>query len=276
MKVSISIVVENTTPAPNLIGEYGFSCLVRVDDNSILFDTGSHQALFPNCKALGIKLGEIRNVVISHGHYDHTGAILPLLENYGPKDIYAHSRLFLPRLYPRGNGGFRNIGSPFSREQLEKAGAKFIFRDSFSQIVPGVYLSGEIPRIFDFENVGGEFKYEADGEIKDDSLQDDMALIIDHPRGLIIVSGCAHAGLLNTIDHAIRMTGKTEVLAYIGGTHLISASAERLDRTVAALKTYSIEKFIVAHCTGFTAAARLYNELGDMVVKGDTGMNFKF
>jgi len=276
MKVSISIVVENTTPAPNLIGEYGFSCLVRVDDNSILFDTGSHQALFPNCKAMGIKLEEVKNVVISHGHYDHTGAILPLLTNYGPKDIYAHSRLFLPRLYPRGNGGFKNIGSPFTREELEGAGARFVFRDDFCPIVPGVYLSGEISRIYDFEDVGGEFKYEGDGQIKDDNLQDDMALIIDHPRGLIIISGCAHSGLLNTIDHAIKMTGKTEVLAYIGGTHLISASAARLNMTVTALKTYHIEKLVVAHCTGFQAAARLYNELGDMIVKGDTGMNLEF
>lgn len=276
MPITVTILVENTTPAPNLVGEYGFSCLVTVDGRSLLFDTGSDRALFHNSKALGIKLEDVQDVVISHGHFDHTGALLPLLEQCGTKRIYAHSRLLLPRLFPLHNGTFRTIGSPYTFEQLERAGAELIFNDNLTEIMPGVYISGEIPKYNNFEDVGGDFRVEVDGQIIKDELQDDMALIIDLPRGLIIISGCAHAGLLNIIEHATRITGKTKILAYIGGTHLMNATESRLDQTVAALKTYDIEKLIVAHCTGFYAAARLYNELGKMVVKGETGMSFIF
>lgn len=276
MQVSITILVENTTPVPNLIGEYGFSCLITVDDRSLLFDTGSDQALFHNSKVLGIKLEEIEDVMISHGHFDHTGALLPLLEQYGKKRIYAHSRLLLPRLFPLNNGKLKKIGSPFSDQELKQAGAEFVFCDSFAEIMPGVYISGEIPRSNDFEDTGGDFRVEDNGQILSDKLQDDMALIIDHPEGLIIISGCAHAGLINAITHATRMTGKTKILAYIGGTHLLNASSSRMDQTVTALRSHDIGKLIVAHCTGFYAAARLYNDLGAMVIKGETGMRFKF
>jgi len=276
VQVSITILVENTTPVPNLIGEYGFSCLITVDGRNLLFDTGSDQALFHNSKALGIKLEDIEDVMISHGHFDHTGALLPLLAQYGKKKIYAHSRLLLTRLFPLNNGKLKKIGSPFSDQELKQAGAEFIFRDEFSEIMPGVYISGEIPRSNDFEDTGGDFQVEDNGQIQSDKLQDDMALIIDHPEGLIIVSGCAHSGVINTITHATHMTGKTKILAYIGGTHLLNASSGRIDKTVAALQALDITKLIVAHCTGFYAAARLYNELGAMVIKGETGMKFKF
>ncbi|MEA4925354.1 MAG: MBL fold metallo-hydrolase [Syntrophomonadaceae bacterium] len=276
MQVRVTILVENTTPVPNLIGEYGFACLITVDDRSLLFDTGSSQALFYNCQALGIKLEEIEEVVISHGHFDHTGALLPLLERYGKKKIYAHTRFLLPRLFPLNNGKLKKIGSPFNHEQLQRAGAELVGIDEFTEIWPGVYLSGEIPRNNNFEDTGGDFKVEKNGQIQDDKLEDDMALIIDHPEGLIIISGCAHSGIINTISHALRMTGKNRILAYIGGTHLFNASAQRIDQTAAALKSFAIKKLIVAHCTGFHASARLYNELGDMVSKGETGMIFKF
>lgn len=276
VQVSVTILVENTTPVPELIGEYGFSCLITVDGRSLLFDTGSGRALFANSQTLGLKLDEIKEVVLSHGHSDHTGALLPLLQNYGPKKIYAHPHLLLPRLFPLKNGRIKKIGTPFNKNELEDAGAEFIMLDRFTQIWPGVYVSGEVPRLNDFEDVGGKFQVEIEGQIVKDTLPDDMALIIDHPQGLIIVSGCAHAGLVNIIAYALSMTGRTRVLAYIGGTHLLTASSDRLDRTVAALKTYSVDRLMVAHCTGFYAAARLYNQLGDMVVKAETGMKFEF
>ena len=276
MQVSVTILVENTTPAANMIGEYGFACLVSVDGSNLLFDTGSNQALFHNSQALDIKLGEISDVVISHGHFDHTGALLALLNEYGDKRIYAHPRLLLPRYFSLNDGSYREIGSPNTRKQLEQAGAQFIWADTLTEIIPGVYISGEIPKYYEFEDVGGDFRVEVDGQMEKDDLNDDMALIIDRPQGLIIISGCAHAGFLNTIEHASRLTGKTKILAYIGGTHLMSASSSRLDQTVAALKSYDIDRLIVAHCTGFYAAARLFNELGEKVIKGETGMSFSF
>lgn len=276
MQVTITILVENTAPTPGLMGEYGFACLVKSDDHELLFDTGSGHALFHNAKVLGIDLTEVRDVVISHGHFDHTGALLPLLQQHGPKQVLAHSRLFLPRLVPKAKGGFRDIGVPFTREELEDAGATFVFHDQWKEIWPGVYLSGEVSRVHEFENVGGDFKVEVKGKLEDDHLEDDMALVIDMPDGLVVISGCAHSGFLNIIEQAQRITGKSKIRAYIGGTHLMSASENRIDRTIEELKTLDMDRLVVAHCTGFHAAARLYNELGQKVVKGETGMKFRF
>jgi len=276
MLVSVTILVENTTPMRNLIGEYGFACLIRIDDTAILFDTGSSEALFHNSEALGIKLEEVPEVVISHGHFDHTGALLPLLKRFGPKRVYSHSQFLTPRLLPLDKGGFRKIGTPATRDQLEEAGAELVPADHFIEIRPGVYLTGEIPRSNNFEDTGGDFHKEIDGQIVADHLDDDSAMIIDHPQGLIIVSGCAHAGIINTITYARQRTGRDHVLAYIGGTHLMTASDDRLQQTVQALRSMPIDRLIIAHCTGFYAGATLYSQLGKMVVKGETGMVFRF
>lgn len=274
MEVGISILVENTTPSPSLIGEYGFAALITVDSRKILFDTGSSDALFKNSSVLGVRLEEVESLVLSHGHYDHTGAVIPLLRDYGSKRIYCHPGIFAKRPMP-GNRE-KNIGCVFTRQEALDAGAEFVFTNDFSEIYPGVFISGEIPRITDFEDVGGNFEIEAEGKLIKDRLIDDMALIINHPEGLIIVSGCGHSGIINIIKHARQKTGRTELLAFIGGTHLINASRERMSKTVAALKLCNIKNLVVSHCTGFYSAAMLYNELGSKVIKGETGMTFKF
>jgi 7,8-dihydropterin-6-yl-methyl-4-(beta-D-ribofuranosyl)aminobenzene 5'-phosphate synthase len=276
VQVRVTILVENTTPVPELIGEYGFACLVDIDGRQLLFDTGSAGALLTNSTALGIDLGRVQEVVISHGHYDHTGALLPLLKHHGPKKIYAHPMFLLPKLIPLKNGKIKEIGTPCDRGQLEQAGGHLVLQDYFTAIGPGLFLSGEIPRRNDFEDVGGPFQVECGGQVIADRLADELVLIVDHPRGLIIISGCGHAGLINIIDHALEVTGRTRVLAYIGGTHLMTASPQRLEKTVAALQTSPLERLIVAHCTGFYAAAHLYNALGEMLVKAETGMRFDF
>ncbi len=276
MQVKVTILVENTTPTPGLMGEYGFACWLEIDGRHLLFDTGSEQALFHNSQVLGINLAEIEDVVISHGHFDHTGALLPLLKLYGPKRILAHPRLFLPRMLPLDKGGFKQIGTPFTSTELEKAGANFVFHDQWWEMWPGVYISGEIPRYHDFEDVGGDFKVEVNGQIQPDHLEDDMALVVDLPDGLLVISGCAHAGFLNIIRQAQKITGKSKILAYVGGTHLMNATESRIDQTIQTLRRLDIDRLVVAHCTGFRAAARLFNELGSKVVKGETGMKFLF
>jgi 7,8-dihydropterin-6-yl-methyl-4-(beta-D-ribofuranosyl)aminobenzene 5'-phosphate synthase len=239
-------------------------------------DAGSDQALLSNSAKLGIDLNMVDSVFITHGHFDHTGALLPLLQKHGPKTVYSHSQIFGDRPLPLPNGKFKPVGCPFNRSDLENAGANFVFVDKFAEILPNIYISGEIPRDNDFENAGGNFKRELNGELYDDQIADDMAMIINHPEGLIIISGCAHAGIINILRYAVRMTGKERILAFIGGTHLMTASEARLEKTITAIRELNIDRLIVAHCTGFKAAARLYSELGPMVQKGDAGMRYKF
>lgn len=276
MSAKITILVENTTPVPGLIGEYGFAALVEYGGIKYLFDTGSGDALLKNTQFLGINLKDVAGVIISHGHFDHTGALLPVLSLLSHKKIYAHKDIFLRRPLLLGPGVFREIGCQVSYEELINQGAELHFIDDFTMISPGVYLTGEIPRNNDFEDVGGNFKVKINDELVDDKLLDDMALVIDEEDGLIIISGCAHAGMINTIDYALQKTGKEKIKAYIGGTHLIGASAERLDKTIANLERYDIEKIIVCHCTGFYAASVLHAKLGPKIIKGETGMVFAF
>ncbi|MGI6435016.1 MAG: MBL fold metallo-hydrolase [Syntrophomonadaceae bacterium] len=277
MKVGITILVENTTPAPGFQGEYGFAALVEVDEKSFLFDTGSADAVFTNAKAKGIDLAQVNDVVISHGHFDHTGGLLAFLKMGGPKKVYGHASLFIPRYVMRG-GIKKEIGVSFKPQEITAHGAEFIITHDFTAIHPRVFVSGEIPRISDFEDVGGSFWMD-DGDkdkLSPDMIADDMAMIINHPQGLIIISGCAHAGIINTIAYACLKTGINKVLAFIGGTHLIMASEQRLTKTAAALKDFDVQKIIACHCTGFNALVRLRNELGDRLIKGETAMRFQF
>lgn len=276
MALKITILVENTTPIPGLMGEYGLALLVETDNKRFLFDTGSQRAIIHNSKTLGVDLDKLDGIIISHGHFDHTGGLLPIMEEHKVPVIYAHSRVFAHRPLPLGNGRSKEIGCLFSLSDLEKTETRMVYVDTFTEIEPQMYLSGEVPRITNYENVGGNFMVEVDGQLMEDRLEDDIALIFKLEQGLVIISGCAHSGIINIIEHAMEKTGEKRILAFIGGTHLITAAPSRLDETIAALKSYAIDKIVVSHCTGFYAAARLYNELGDKVVKGEVGMSYSF
>ena len=275
MNVSVTILVENTTPIPGFRGEYGFAALITVDDKQIMFDTGSEDALIKNAAAGGIDLAQINDLVISHGHFDHTGAVLAFLDTGGDKQVFAHAGIFVPRYAVWGD--FRKaIGVPFAPADLDRKGAKFIITNDFTEIYPGVFVTGQIPRKTAYEDVGGSFYVEVGDRLVEDLLYDDMSMVINHPEGLIIISGCAHAGIINTIEHARQQTGQKKVRAFIGGTHLAGASEERMNETIKALKEYDIEQIIPCHCTGFEATMKLRNALGERVIKGETAMRFTY
>lgn len=274
MKVNITILVENTTPMPGFYGEYGFAALVTVDEQTYLFDTGSADALFQNAAAAGIDLSRIDDLIISHGHFDHTGGVMAFLKT-GPKKIYAHSNLFIPRYVVLGEYK-KEIGVSFSPREIKSQGAEFISTDGFTEISPGVFVTGQIPRKNDYEDVGGSFFVYEGERLVPDTIADDMSMVINHPEGLIIISGCAHAGIINTITYAQEKMGQEKILAFIGGTHLGGASEDRMNRTVEALQGIALEKLVACHCTGFDPLVKLRNALGDKLVKGEVAMNFQF
>lgn len=276
MDARITILVENTTPVPGLLGEYGFSALIEVDGQRYLFDTGSGEAIMVNASKLGIDLSSIEALVISHGHFDHTGGVMQLLPELKNPILYAHSGIFTRHLVPSGTSQTHYIGTSFTKEDLAQARAEFVAIDDFTELADNIYITGTIPRLTSYEDAGGPFIKEINGELLPDPIEDDMALVINHPQGLIIVSGCAHAGMINMINYALERTGASKVLAFIGGTHLISADENRLQKTIADLKRIDPQQLIVCHCTGFTATSRLFRELPTMTQKGETGMVFQY
>jgi 7,8-dihydropterin-6-yl-methyl-4-(beta-D-ribofuranosyl)aminobenzene 5'-phosphate synthase len=200
--------------------------------------------------------------MISHHHYDHTGGLLNVLEQVGKVNVYSHPDLF-KNSYVIDEGKERNIGIPFRREILENKGAQFKFNTSFREIAPGLMLSGEIPRLTEYEKGDKKLLLKTDEGYTQDLVLDDQTLVATTEKGLVIILGCSHSGIINIINHIIDKTGKTRIRTIIGGTHLGPASEETKEKTIQALKKFDIEKIGVSHCTGLETSMRLFQEFGD-------------
>lgn len=261
MPFRITILCENTVASlSGTLGEHGFSALIEPSAGEpLLFDTGQGATLLHNARRMNRDLSLVRRVVISHGHYDHAGGLLPLLQASGSGEVYGHPGIFAPRHRLKDSGERIPIGMPHDRNELEAAGALFNLSADFREIAPGMYLTGQIPRLTAFET-GDQGLFCGCGGREPDSAPDNQSLVLDTPQGLVILLGCCHAGLINTLAHVANMTGRREVHAVIGGTHLGFCSADQLERTLAALKRSGIRKLVPGHCTGFAAAARLSRE----------------
>jgi len=264
MDVRVTVLAENSVQAPEkLIGEHGFSALVERGSEKILFDTGQGYAMIHNAEALGIDLGAIDKVVLSHGHKDHTGGLAQFLETGESKDVYAHPGIFASRYRELPEGGTLPIGIPFTREHLESLGARFHLDKGPQEIAAGVFTTGEVPRETDFERGDSAlFLSSEDGGGRDVHL-DDLSLIVEGESGLIVVLGCAHSGTVNILNHARRMFPEKDIKSVLGGTHLGFSSEEQMTGTIDAIKGMGIEKVGASHCTGLTGAARLLDALGD-------------
>jgi 7,8-dihydropterin-6-yl-methyl-4-(beta-D-ribofuranosyl)aminobenzene 5'-phosphate synthase len=265
----LTIVVENSASPGNssVWAQHGLSVFLELgfgpERMKLLLDAGaSPEVMLHNADALGLDLSEIDLICLSHGHYDHTGGLMGILQRVnGRVCVLAHPDIFAPKLKARPSLKF--IGLPFSRTELEAAGAIMIDCQVPVTVTPGVMTTGEIPRIETFEKVEG-FWTVKDGQYCPDSIPDDQALTIDLPgKGLVVITGCAHAGIINTIRHAQKITGVEELYAVIGGFHLMGAEDKRIDNTAEALQRLDPTIVRPGHCTGQTAICRLQEALGD-------------
>jgi 7,8-dihydropterin-6-yl-methyl-4-(beta-D-ribofuranosyl)aminobenzene 5'-phosphate synthase len=275
--VRITILCENSVGARVGGGEHGFAAYVESPQANTLFDTGSGRFLVDNALDLGRDLKRVRKVFLSHGHYDHTGGLPRLLELRGEVEVHAHPDVFLDRIaLPEDQGGKkRYVGLPYKKSYLELLGARFTLNTGFLQVGEGMFLTGEVPRKTPFEKPDPRLRSKAGETYIVDSLRDDQSLIIDTSRGLIIVLGCAHSGMINTIHYAMEKTGKDKIHALIGGTHLDFLTPEQIEGSIEALKRLDVSLIGVSHCTGFRAASRLYQVFGDRFRYGHVGAVFE-
>lgn len=259
-KTRITILCENSVgPLAGTLGEHGFAALVECDGFRLLFDTGQGGTLLHNAVRMNRDLHGVGKVAVSHGHHDHTGGLLPLLRNCGGKEVFAHPGIFSRRYRVKDTGESFPIGIPYDEHYLRGMGAAFNFSESFREIETGLYLTGEVPRKSRFERGDAGQYCDASGCMPD-PVPDDQSLVICSEKGLVLLLGCCHAGLVNTIDHAMEQTGISEIHALIGGTHLGFCPPVQLEETVKALRSYRIRKICGSHCTGFATSARLLNE----------------
>lgn len=268
--MQVFVLSDNTAGAPNFLAEHGLSLLVRTADGDMLMDVGQGIAAMHNMELLRVSLDGLQGVILSHGHYDHTAGLPLLLTKKAPVKVCAHPWILEDKYYRIGESK-RFIGIPWRREYLETLGADFELESSPRELLPGMTLTGEIPRVTDFELGDPNLVVDRGGDLFPDPFLDDQALVIDDPQGLVIILGCAHAGIINTITYARQITGKSRIRAAIGGSHLAFLSQEQLERTIEELKMMEPELLAFSHCTGQVAARRLSQEFGDGFVFNQTG-----
>lgn len=258
----VTILCDNSVgPISGALGEHGFAALVESETGEpLLFDTGQGLGLLHNALKMGKNLSRVRKVVLSHGHYDHGGGLLPLLEDGLSREVFAHEAVFQARHRIKDTGDCYPIGMPHSRETYESAGAVFNLSSEFREISPGVMQTGEVPRITPFE-IGDQGLFLDCSGREPDTTPDDQSLVIETEKGLIILLGCCHAGLVNTLEHIAARTGRRDFYAVVGGTHLGFCNNDQFEKTVKALKGVGLRKLAVSHCTGFSASARLSVEM---------------
>lgn len=273
----ITILCENTVGARVGSGEHGFSAYVETPQGNYLFDTGSGRSLIDNALTFGKDLRSIRKIFLSHGHYDHTGGLPEILALRGEVEVHAHPDVFVDRIaLPTEEGSRpRYVGMPHKKAYLELMGAQFALNTEFLEVGERMFLTGEVPRKTLFEKPDTRLQSRGDGDYTLDLLKDDQSLILDTPQGLVIVFGCAHAGMINTIHHTIEKTRKDRIYSLIGGTHLDFFEAEQLESSIEALKALRVSFIGVSHCTGLRASARLSQVFGDRFRYGYVGAVFE-
>jgi len=269
--LKITTLAENSV-VPRYLGQWGLSFLLELVDvkgnnRKIVFDTGTHKkSLLHNVKELKKDLSDVDYVVISHGHQDHTATTVEVVKAARSPKVYAHPHTFLPRFYEDKTGKRRKHGVPEGEgiKEIEQVGGEVFLKKEPTEIVPGVWTTGQIQRVTTFErplplDEGRRDIIVVDRNEVDDYILDDQALWMDvHEFGPIVITGCAHAGPVNTILQVQKLSSLKKICGLIGGTHLVGRSEKYIQQTISELRKIGLKMISPCHCTGFKAMTKLW------------------
>ena len=270
--VRITVLVENTAFGRGVCGEHGLAFWIEAGSQRVLFDTGqTGEVLVHNAEQLGIDLASVDAVVISHG------GLREVLQRAPGARLFLHPGALARRFTRRRDGAVHEIGIPSGIDDvfLREHAASLTYTDQSTAITPWLQVTGQVPRVNDLEDTGGDF-YLDQACKGTDPIVDDQATFLDTPDGSVVLLGCGHAGVVNTLQHVQELTGGRPIHVVIGGMHLINASPDRVDWTVRALRGYTVGLLAPAHCTGARAQARLWSEFQDSWMPCPVGTRFEF
>lgn len=269
--VKVTALIDSTTYYEGpVLAENGISLFIEIEMGDvitrILMDTGlTGDPLLKNSREINVNLGQVDVIVISHNHYNHTGGLLRILTEIGRQvPVITHPDVFKPKYAILPSLGIHKLtytGPPFLRREVEDKGGMLVLSKEPVPITGNVMTTGEIARVTEFEGIDG-FYVVKNGEFRKDDLLDDQALAVKMAdESLVVFTGCGHSGIINTVCHALRLTGAKSVRAIIGGFHLIDATNDRIERTVQELQKIGPSVIAPMHCTGFKAAMKIAEAL---------------
>lgn len=247
------------------IGEWGFAAIVEVDGQRILFDTGARpDTVLKNVRELNVDLSNVKDVILSHNHSDHTNGLLTLRREFAKTNPAALSRAHVGKgiFWNRPNASGDSNVMVKIKPDYEATGGQFVEYTEPKEILPGVWLTGPVPRVHPEKNWSGAGRMKSPEGLVEDTLPEDMSLVFVTDKGLVLLSGCGHAGIINTIEHARKTIQPAPIYAAIGGFHLFALNDEKLSWTSGKLKEFGLKNFLGAHCTGIEAVYRIRQQAG--------------
>ena len=275
--ISVTALAENTVARLGLLGEHGLAWWIDTGAQRVLFDTGQGLVLEPNARKLGVDLGSATGIALSHGHADHVGGLPAALAAAPAATLFLHPDACSRRYSgtdgkPRG----RQLSTDFMEtEAFRTAGRRVVASREPQEVAPGVWTTGEVPRANDFEDVGGPFFLD-EALTRPDPILDDQTVFFTGREGTMVVLGCAHAGVVNTLEHIRTLTHGAPLHTVVGGMHLERASERRMTETFAALRRLGVQRFGPNHCTGIAAIARFWHEFPGRCVQASAGVRLQF
>lgn len=287
-KLKITTLSENTnTGHEDLTAEFGFSALIELGDNKVIFDTAKQGDFIEHAKKLGADIESSNIIVLSHAHYDHCGGVMKYLETYGAtgKTVHVKDCFFEGASdkyyddvagkkfdFTDGNPGYFPIGIKFTQAELEATGAKINFMTGDSaELVPGITLYGNFKREPLDPN---QLIKQSNGDYVLDDFDEEVAIGIETSKGLIVVSGCSHNGIENIVKAIKERSGK-QVYAVIGGFHLLDATEKQIQNSIETFSGLGVKHMGVSHCIGETAKKMFVEQLPEIAFLNTTGSVFE-
>lgn len=267
--VSLSLLAENTARGAGILGEHGLSWCLQYSGKQVLFDLGQGMTLRANAAQMGVALEVTDAVVFSHGHYDHVRGWRQVADSLREVPIFLHPHSLHAKFQKRADGRMDSAGDKAFASAMARSSGRVCALEEPCEVVPGIWMTGEVPRCHQIEDTGGAF-YCGDDASRRDELLDDQSLFFRTDAGVVVVLGCAHSGVMNTLEHVCALTGE-RIHAVVGGMHLLHADEARMRFTVEGLRRIAPDWLAPNHCTGDAAVAQLWQAFPGQVFEMHAG-----